>query len=133
MEIQFLDTLLKIFSHEYISWYQVNHLGTRTFEMIDLNFWFEAGNLNVINGTVIPHQIFPVLFLWNLFWSSSSLCSFFSLISFQLFLSSSNCRVYRYRLDIRSFPNSGRNQGHFSLFKKKKKKGACFLNSLNIS
>ena len=51
--------------------------------MVDLNFWWETGNLSIINGTDIPHQISPVLFLCSLFWPSFSLSFFFVLGFFQ--------------------------------------------------
>ena len=86
--------------------------------MVDLNFWWETGNQSIINGTDIPHQISPVLFLCSLFWPSFSLSSFFSPISFYL-VSSCNCRIYKGKIGIRSSPNSGRDPGtFFFLFRK---------------
>ena len=86
--------------------------------MVDLNFWWETGNLSIINGTDIPHQISPVLFLCSLFWPSFSLSFFSSPISFYL-LSSCNCRIYKGKIGIRSSPNSGRDPGtFFFLFRK---------------
>ena len=95
--------------------------------MVDLNFWWEIGNLSIINGTDIPHQISPVLFLCSLFWPSFSLSFFFSPISFYL-LSSCNCRIYKGKIGIRSSPNSGRDPGTFFFFSEKE--GACFFSSV---
>lgn len=115
---QFLDTLSKIFSHKYISWYQVNHLVTWAFEMVEINHlirdresecykWYCYSPSNITCPISLKLVLVIFLSLFLLF------ANFFLPL-----LSSSNCRIYKYKIDIRSSPNSERDQGPVSFFRK---------------